>query len=71
MWPAVPENVTRARVQRLLTEGAQLVEVLPREQYDELHLTGAVNIPLKELGQRAPRELDRTKPVVTYCNDFL
>lgn len=71
MWPAVPENVTRDRVQRLLTEGAQLVEVLPREQYDELHLTGAVNIPLKELGQRAPRELDRTKPVVTYCNDFL
>lgn len=71
MWPAVPENVTRDRVQQLLTEGAQLVEVLPREQYDELHLSGAVNIPLKELGQRAPRELDRTKPVVTYCNDFL
>ena len=67
----MPENVTRADVQRLVAEGAQLVEVLPREEYDELHLAGAVSIPLKELGERAPRELDAARAVVTYCNDFL
>jgi hypothetical protein len=66
----VPENVTREDVQRLLAEGAQLVEVLPRGEYEELHLAGAVNIPLKELGERAA-ELDAARPVITYCHDFL
>ncbi len=67
----MPENVTREHVQRLVAQGAQLVEVLPREEYDELHLAGAVSIPLNEIGERAPRELDRAAPVITYCHDFL
>ncbi|MEX2211794.1 MAG: rhodanese-like domain-containing protein [Gaiellaceae bacterium] len=67
----MPQNVTREDVRRLLAEGAQVVEVLPRENYDELHIAGAVGIPLKDLGERAPRELDPARPVVTYCNDFL
>ena len=33
----------------LLDRGAQLVEVLPRDEYDELHLPGASHLPLKEL----------------------
>jgi hypothetical protein len=36
----VPIYVTRADVQRLLAEGAQLVEVLPRAEYDERHIAG-------------------------------
>jgi rhodanese-related sulfurtransferase len=67
----MPENVTREDVQRLVAEGAQLVEVLPREEYDDLHLAGALSIPLTELGERAPRELDAAAPVIVYCNDFL
>jgi rhodanese-related sulfurtransferase len=67
----MPENAGREDVLRLLTEGAQLVEVLPREEYEELHIAGALNIPLKELGERAAAELDRERPVVTYCHDFL
>ena len=67
----MPSNVTREDVLRLVADGAQLVDVLPREAYDELHLAGAVSIPLRELGERAPDELDPEKPVVTYCNDFL
>jgi rhodanese-related sulfurtransferase len=67
----VPANVTREDVPRLVARGAQIVEVLPREEYDELHVAGAISIPLKELGERAPRELDRSAPVITYCHDFL
>lgn len=67
----MPENVTREDVQRFLAAGAQLVEVLPHEEFEQLHIAGAVSIPLKELGDRAPRELDPAKPVITYCNDFL
>jgi len=65
------KNVTREDVQRLAAQGAHVVEVLPRDEYDELHIAGALSIPLKELGDRAPRELDQSRAVVTYCHDFL
>src|SRR5262252_7277512 len=58
-------------VRRLLADGAQLVEVLPREEYEELHLPGAINIPLKELTAESARQLDRARGVVVYCWDGL
>jgi rhodanese-related sulfurtransferase len=58
-------------VQELLDRGAQLVEVLPREEYDELHLPGAASMPLKELDADRARELDRERPVIVYCWDAL
>ena len=66
----MPAEIGRDEVQRLLAEGAQLVEVLPQEEYDEEHIAGAINIPLKQLKDDAPRRLDRTRPVIVYCNDF-
>lgn len=67
----MPENATREQVQRLVAEGGQIVEVLPREEYEERHIAGAVNIPLREIGDRAPTELDPSRPVITYCHDYL
>ena len=66
----MPTRIDREEVQRLLAEGAQLVEVLPPAEFEEEHLPGAINIPLKELDERAPRELDRERPVIVYCNDY-
>ena len=58
-------------VQRLLAEGAQLVEVLPSEEYMAEHLPGAINIPLKELAPETVRQFDTARPVVVYCWDSL
>jgi len=67
----MPVAVDRDAVQRLLAEeAAQLVEVLPEKEFGEEHLAGAINIPLKQLDERATRELDRERPVIVYCNDF-
>jgi rhodanese-related sulfurtransferase len=67
----MPTSIDRDDVQRLITEeNAQLVEVLPATDYAEEHIVGAINIPLKELDERAPRELDREQPVIVYCNDY-
>jgi len=67
----MPTPIERDEVRRLLAdEVAQLVEVLPAKEYGEEHIAGAVNIPLKELDERAPRELDRERPVIVYCNDY-
>jgi len=63
--------VERGEVQRLRAdEDAQLVEVLPAKEFGEEHIVGAMNIPLKQLDERAPRELDRERPVIVYCNDY-
>jgi phage shock protein E len=58
-------------VQRIVAdEHGQLVEVLPAEDFEQEHISGAVNIPLKELDDRAPHELERERPVIVYCNDY-
>ncbi len=66
-----PKSIDRNEVRRLLAEEeGQLVEVLPAKEFGEEHIVGAVNIPLKELDERAPRELGRERPVIVYCNDY-
>lgn len=63
------EEIGRARVEELVRAGAQLVEVLPAEEYADEHLPGAVNIPLKELNPDTAARLDRAQPVIVYCYD--
>jgi rhodanese-related sulfurtransferase len=67
----VSEQVAQRELMGLLASGAQLVEVLPTEEYEEEHLPGAVSIPLKELNATAAARLDRDRPVVVYCWDSL
>ena len=45
--------------------------MLPRDEYVEEHLPGAINIPLKELDGETTAGLDRRSPVVVYCWDHL
>ncbi len=66
----MPGAIDRDRVQALQREGAQLVEVLPAEEYEYEHLPGAVNIPLKELNAASAARLDPGRPVVVYCYDY-
>jgi rhodanese-related sulfurtransferase len=47
--PEVPTPIGRDQVRQLLEQGAQLVEVLPEPEYEDEHLPGAINIPLKTL----------------------
>ena len=66
---AIP--ITAARVQELAGRGAQVLEVLPRDEYSEQHLPGALGIPLKELDAAAVAGLDRGAPVIVYCWDSI
>ena len=67
----MPKEVGLEEMRRLVGEGAQVVEVLPAPEYDEEHLPGAVNIPLKTLNEAAAAKLDKNRPVVVYCWDYL
>jgi rhodanese-related sulfurtransferase len=59
------------RLQKLIADSAQLVEVLPEHEYAEAHLPGAINLPLNQLDRRSAGALDRERPVVVYCWDSL
>lgn len=64
-------EIGRGELRRLRDEeDVQLVEVLPAAEFQDEHLPGALNIPLKELGVRALAELDCTRPVIVYCHDY-
>jgi rhodanese-related sulfurtransferase len=67
----MPHSSDLDDVNRLLDQGAQLVEVLPPAEYAEEHLPGAINIPLKQLDADSVAQLDRGSPVVVYCHDAL
>jgi rhodanese-related sulfurtransferase len=66
----MPIPTDRTEVQRLLDDGAQLVEVLPEADFGDEHLPGAINIPLKSLDAETARGLERERPVIVYCNDY-
>jgi rhodanese-related sulfurtransferase len=66
----MPHDIARDRVQNLMAEGAAIVEVLPREEFQNEHLPGAINLPLDGLEPEAvDRRIgaDRERAVVVYC----
>jgi rhodanese-related sulfurtransferase len=67
----MPTPIDRDDVQCLVREeGAQLVEVLPADEFEDEHLPGAINIPLKTLDAQSTVSLDPQRPVIVYCNDY-
>ena len=67
----MPTSIHRPELRRLLGERAQVAEVLPKDEYDEEHLPGALHLPLKSLTPAAVAHLDRHRPIVVYCWDAL
>ena len=63
------QDLQRQDVQDLIDEGAQVVEVLPANEYEEDHLPGAINIPLRNMETEAEARLDKGSPVILYCWD--
>ena len=65
----MPKQVDRDAIRALLDQGAQLVEVLPKNEYEEDHLPGAINLPLRRIDTEAATVLGRDRPIIVYCWD--
>jgi rhodanese-related sulfurtransferase len=65
----MPTHIGRDDVQRLVAEGAQLVEVLPKKEFDEQRLPGAIHLPLRKIDAGGRASLDPERPVILYCWD--
>jgi rhodanese-related sulfurtransferase len=66
----MPTEIRREEVCQMVEDGAQLVEVLPAEEYDTEHLPGAINIPLPQLDRQTTATLQQDRPVIVYCYDL-
>ena len=67
----MPSIVDRDEVRRLMAEeDALLVEVMPKEEYDEEHIAGAISLPIKELNAESTARLDKNRPIIVYCWDL-
>jgi rhodanese-related sulfurtransferase len=66
----VPTTIDIEEVCRLVARGGQLVEVLPRRDYEEEHLPGAMSLPLQDLDAQSIQRLDPRRPVIAYCYDY-
>ena len=63
----MPTSIAREEVQRLIRdEAAQLVEVLPTREYQDEHIEGAINLPLKRLNRETASHLDKARPTIVY-----
>ncbi len=64
-------EVDHREVLAMLSASAQIVDVLPAQEYDGAHIKGAVHIPLSRILTDAPMVLDRSQRTVVYCRDSL
>ena len=67
----MPVSIGRDQVVELVAGGAQLVEALPADEYEEQHLPGAIHLPIKSLSADTASVLDLARPVIVYCWDGL
>lgn len=63
------KEIGRDELRRLVEAGAQLVEVLPKNEYEEDRLPGAIHLPLRKIETDARTTLDPSRPVIVYCWD--
>jgi rhodanese-related sulfurtransferase len=65
----MPKMIELDEVRRMIGDGAQVLDVMSREAYEDSHLPGAIHISLKELDDASAARLDRDRPVITYCSN--
>jgi rhodanese-related sulfurtransferase len=59
-------EIDREEARRLISEGAQLVDVRAGHEWEAGRIAGARHLPLAELAERTD-EIDRERPVILYC----
>jgi rhodanese-related sulfurtransferase len=60
------KEVSRDEAQKLIEDGAQLIDVRADHEWEAGRIAGAKHLPLDALSERTG-EIDRERPVVLYC----
>jgi rhodanese-related sulfurtransferase len=68
---APPEAARDELRARLRDASLKLVNVLPREAFDEAHIPGSLSLPVAQLPQQARAVLpDLAQEIIVYCGSF-
>jgi phage shock protein E len=65
--PSNHERIDGKRAHALVAEGAKLVDVRTREEFDAKHLPAAVNVPVQQLGERLTELEPKSQSLILYC----
>jgi len=71
MAEVIPKEIDRDSIRTFMRRGAQLVDVLPKEEYERLHLPGAISIPLSRISRRTADQIEWDQAVIVYSRDHL
>jgi len=65
------KTIDRETLKRMMDkdEDVKLVEVLMPKPFEEVHIKGAINIPLNTIGKEASRQFNKDDFIVVYCAD--
>ena len=63
-------RIDLTRVVELQKQGAYVIEVLGRKEFEENHLAGAISLPLSKFSRSELAKLDKDRPIVVYCWDY-
>ncbi|MEZ4369277.1 MAG: rhodanese-like domain-containing protein [Polyangiaceae bacterium] len=61
------DQIKPEEAQRMVSEGALLLDVRTTAEFNSGHLPGAINIPLHELGKRTGELEPKEQAIVVYC----
>jgi rhodanese-related sulfurtransferase len=74
LWPGTMvtagqlPDLTAPEVKMMVEDqGALLVHVLSRLEYDMQHIPGSINIPITEVSVSDLLPVDKNRPVIFYC----
>jgi rhodanese-related sulfurtransferase len=66
MSEAENAELARDEAQKLIADGAQVVDVRTDHEWEVGRIAGAIHLPLDELAERSG-EIDKKRPVLLYC----
>jgi rhodanese-related sulfurtransferase len=66
-----PKDIIREDIRPLVRRGAQLVDVLPRDEYEKIHISGAISIPLSMISRSTADRLHWDRPVIVYSRSCM
>lgn len=66
------QTLTREQLKEKLDKNTnlKLVNVLPKEKFEEKHIPGSINIPVTDIENTVLQRLDKKDEIIVYCADF-
>lgn len=61
-------KINREELERYLNNGALLIDVRAKEEYQKNHINGAINIPINSIVDILNVEPNRNRVIILYCS---